>query len=258
MEIIRKYFWLGLGVSLALGAIFSLLGVYDSESVPLFKRFIFWTATMITGSVASALSGPWIINQALKDRHPVFHVLAIAAIISLPITIIVMLFTRGGSLAQPLISWAMQYYFVVLVSVVTTSGTYFVLWSQGRIGNANAKLPILGLEPTDGASDPTEKFLSRLPVAYRGAALYAVSSEDHYCRIHTSKGEELILLRLADAVRELDGADGLQTHRSWWVAKDGVADTRRDNGKLFLTLKSGGEAPVSRAYVGAVKDAGLV
>ena len=84
-----------------------------------------------------------------------------------------------------------------------------------------------------------------------------MSSEDHYLRIHTSRGEELILMRLADAVRELDGAAGVQVHRSWWVAKGGVADAKRDNGKLVLVLKSGTEVPVSRTYLTAAKEAGL-
>jgi DNA-binding LytR/AlgR family response regulator len=83
-----------------------------------------------------------------------------------------------------------------------------------------------------------------------------VESEDHYLRVHTSAGSELILMRLADAVRELSGIEGLQTHRSWWVAKQGLADVVKGDGKLVLKLKSGAEAPVSRTYLKAVKDAG--
>ena len=49
----------------------------------------------------------------------------------------------------------------------------------------------------------------------------------------------------------------MQVHRSWWVAKDGVSETRRDNGKLVLVLKNGTDVPVSRTYQAAAKDAGL-
>jgi DNA-binding LytR/AlgR family response regulator len=65
-------------------------------------------------------------------------------------------------------------------------------------------------------------------------------------------------MRIADAIRELATLDGLQTHRSWWVARDGLADTARANGKLVLKLKSGAEAPVSRTYLKAVKDKGWI
>ena len=105
------------------------------------------------------------------------------------------------------------------------------------------------------APSPVPGFLERLPAKYRGAALYAVSSEDHYLRVHTDRGEELILMRLSDAMRELEGADGLQTHRSWWVARDGVAEVARENGRQKIVLKSGVEAPVSRSFAAEVKAA---
>ena len=100
-------------------------------------------------------------------------------------------------------------------------------------------------------------FLKRLPVKYRTADLWAVSSEDHYLRVHTSLGSDLILMRLSDAEKELDSVDGLRVHRSWWVSRVGIKSARRDGGRVFLELRSGEEVPVSRSYQGAVKDAGL-
>lgn len=100
--------------------------------------------------------------------------------------------------------------------------------------------------------------MERLPAKYRSAKLYAVSSEDHYLRVHTSLGEALILVRLADAVELLEGADRLQVHRSWWVAGAGIEDVVRSNVKLVLKLKSGGAALVSRTYQKAAREAGLV
>jgi len=39
----------------------------------------------------------------------------------------------------------------------------------------------------------------RLPPKFRDADLYAINSEDHYVRIHSSAGEHMILMRLSDA-----------------------------------------------------------
>src|SRR5690606_15189181 len=64
------------------------------------------------------------------------------------------------------------------------------------------------------------RFLTRLPHRLKGAAIRAVEAEDHYLRVHTDQGSDLILMRLSDAVKELEGLDGAQTHRSWWVARD--------------------------------------
>jgi DNA-binding LytR/AlgR family response regulator len=142
-----------------------------------------------------------------------------------------------------------QYIYVVVVSAVLTTGG----WALDRLQEKSAVAPAGTAQP---ATAGAPAFADRLPVKFRAGTIYAVSAEDHYLRVHTSLGETMVLLRLADAVRELASLEGLQTHRSWWVAKQGLADASRGDGKVTLTLKSGGEAPVSRTYQKAVKDAG--
>jgi hypothetical protein len=105
-------------------------------------------------------------------------------------------------------------------------------------------------------SAPPPKFLARLPAKLQGAELYAVEAEDHYLRLHTSLGQDLILLRLADAIAELAGLEGAQTHRSWWVAKAAVTDVERGDGRATLTLKDGAEVPVSRGFARQLRAAG--
>ncbi len=105
-------------------------------------------------------------------------------------------------------------------------------------------------------SAPPPKFLERLPEKLRGGELYAVEAEDHYLRLHTSLGQDLILLRLADAIAELEGLEGAQTHRSWWVAKAAVTDVERGDGRATLTLKDGAEVPVSRGFARQLRAAG--
>ena len=75
-------------------------------------------------------------------------------------------------------------------------------------------------------------------------------------RAHTALGSELILLRLRDAMAELDGIDGLQVHRSWWVARHAVDDVRRDGRNVRLVLPGGLEAPVARANLAVLKQQG--
>ena len=104
------------------------------------------------------------------------------------------------------------------------------------------------------ASPP--KFLARLPPRLRGAEIYAVEAEDHYLRIHTSLGQDLILMRLSDAIGELEGVEGAQTHRSWWVAKDAVTAAERSDGRATLTLADGSEVPVSRGFAKPLRAAG--
>ena len=88
--------------------------------------------------------------------------------------------------------------------------------------------------------------------------MWAIEAEDHYLRLHTSKGRDLILLRLADAIDELDGIEGAQVHRSWWVARDAITDAKRGDGRATLTLKDGCEVPVSRTYAKIIRDLGWI
>jgi DNA-binding LytR/AlgR family response regulator len=103
---------------------------------------------------------------------------------------------------------------------------------------------------------PPPKFLERLPAKLKGAQIYAVEAEDHYLRLHTSLGQDLILLRLSDAIAELEGIEGAQTHRSWWVAREAVTGAERLDGRAVLTLRDGAEVPVSRGFARELRAAG--
>lgn len=250
MALIRKYFWLGAASVLGLGALFSFLGVYDSDALPFYQRYIFWTATMLSGTLATALAGPFVFDRLLAGRHTVLQLAAVAALISFPVWLVIGVFEASLTGAWPFNDLPLQYLRTFAVSMLVISGSYIAARALGMIGGP------AGGQPAERS--PVPGFLERLPGKYRGAALYAVSSEDHYLRIHTDRGEELILMRLSDAMRELDGADGLQTHRSWWVARDGVADVAREEGRQKLVLKSGASAPVSRSFAKTVREAGFL
>ncbi len=251
MALIRKYFWLGAGTSLGLGAIFAFLGVYDTDNLPFHMRYVFWTSTMVTGTAAAALAGPWVFDRLLPDRNLALQLALVAAFISLPIWVVILGFTAGLTGRWPFNDVPMQFLRIFAVSFIVVGGGYAGARMFGLIGGTAPG-------PSPAGASPVPKFLERLPAKYRGAELFAVSSEDHYLRIHTDRGEELILMRLSDAMRELEGADGLQTHRSWWVARHGVDDVSRDNGKQTLILKSGATAPVSRSFAKTVRDAGFL
>ena len=81
--------------------------------------------------------------------------------------------------------------------------------------------------------------------------------EDHYVRAHGPDGQSvLILMRMADAERELAGLDGTRVHRSWWVARDAVKDNRRSGRAVQLKLAGGLTAPVARDRLAALRREG--
>ena len=100
------------------------------------------------------------------------------------------------------------------------------------------------------------RILTRLPVHLQSSELYALSAEDHYVRVHTSKGDDIILMRLSDAILEAGDVEGLQVHRSWWVAQAAIAHIKSKGRNAEITLKNMRKVPVSRNALKLVRNMG--
>ncbi|MEM6666666.1 MAG: LytTR family DNA-binding domain-containing protein [Pseudomonadota bacterium] len=239
-------------IVVALAFAFTFLGVYDNGHQSFLERLLMWLLTISVGAISSIFIAPRVFDQPPCSSWPAWvQVPLAAAVIALPVTVAIILMEASDGSVAPIIYWPIQFVYVFVVSLVITIGGY-LLRSHEAAKDAEAAAP-------DGKEAATlDGFMDRLPPKYRRAELYAITSEDHYLRIYTSLGEELILMRLADAIRELSGADGQQVHRSWWVARAGVSDVVRENGKPVIVLPGGAKAPVSRTYQSAVKEAGLI
>lgn len=204
-----------------------------------------WMVEAVVGGLIGIAAGRWIVPVTWYRSRLWAAALLIAAVITAPITATVLgrlvIFERVP-LTWSLIGQIAPQSFAT--SLVMTAMAFLLLRRHPTQTHAAAV----------GAQPP--KFLARLPAQLAGAELYAVEAEDHYLRLHTSKGQDLILMRLADAIEELEGLEGAQTHRSWWVAKAAVADAERMDGRAMLTLKDGAEVPVSRGFAKALRSAG--
>lgn len=106
------------------------------------------------------------------------------------------------------------------------------------------------------APPPRPAILDRLPADRRGRILH-LSMQDHYVEVVTERGAHLVLMRLSDAIAETRGIEGLQIHRSHWVAQDAVVDSVRRGDRLMLRLINGTELPVSRSRLAGLREAGL-
>jgi len=233
---------------LIMSTIFSFLGVYDSNTMPLSQRLFFWGSTMSTGAATGLLFLQWVLEGPLAKKSILLKLIAISAIACAPVVIVLAAFSGGLTGGWPLYNWPLQYGMSFFIAIIVNAIGYVTLKAAGWIPSSNGS-------PIDDHASSSSQFLKRLPPKYLNADLYAISSEDHYVRVHTSCGEELILMRLGDALKELSRANGLQTHRSWWVAQAGIANTIAKNGKHSIVLKTGTVAPVSRSYSKAVRKA---
>jgi hypothetical protein len=112
-------------------------------------------------------------------------------------------------------------------------------------------------DPAPGSVAGEPRLCNRLPANLKGAEVYALEAEEHYTKIHTSKGNTLLLMRFSDAIVEMDPQPGLQVHRSFWVSRKAVERVARVDQRWVVRLRGGLEIPVSRSYRVTVQSAGL-
>ncbi|MDQ3125690.1 MAG: LytTR family transcriptional regulator DNA-binding domain-containing protein [Pseudomonadota bacterium] len=236
----------GLAVAGAAGGLLAFTGAFGTGDTSLAFRLTYWTPMMLTGALWGHLCSRLVERRIDLDRRPWLAVAALTLIISGPLSVMVWAITNRFFDNDRSINLAQLPDFVAPVLVVTAA--------------ISALNVFLGRTPVQTHAAPAgakpARFIDRLPFRLKGAAIRAVQSEDHYLRIHTDRGSDLILMRLSDALAELEGLEGAQTHRSWWVAKDAVRDVSRGDGRATLTLEGGVEAPVSRRYAKALRDSG--
>lgn len=236
----------GVGVAVGAGVVLALTGAFGTNIAPLWLRFAYWVPLILAGAVWAHLCSRMIERLVDPDEQPWLTVAALSAATAGPVVVLVWLVT--GLIFEGRIYPAERLvYFIGPVLVVTVAISAINVF-LGRSPPAQTHAGASGTAPA--------RFLDRLPPRLRGATLHAVQAEDHYLRLHTDRGSDLILMRLSDAVAELEGLEGARTHRSWWVARDAVRDATRSDGRATLTLEGGIVAPVSRRYAPDLRAAG--
>lgn len=86
-----------------------------------------------------------------------------------------------------------------------------------------------------------------------------LSAKDHLVEVVTDTGTEMLRMRLADAIENMEPVAGYCTHRSHWVAEDAVESVERvSSQKIFLVLSNGDRIPVSKKYRPTLEDAGII
>lgn len=235
----------GFAIAAAAGVVLALTGAFGVNQAPLWLRIAYWVPLMIVGGLWGHVCSNFISRWIDLDERPWVTVAALTLTISGPVALVVWAVTGPVFDGRPMPLEALPYFLGPVATVTVTVSAINVFL---------ARTPVQTHAAPAGAAPA--RFLDRLPPKLRGATIRAVQGEDHYLRVHTDRGSDLILMRLSDALTELEGLEGAQTHRSWWVAKDAVRDVDRGDGRAVLTLEGGLTAPVSRRYAKALREAG--
>ncbi|GGB26583.1 LytR family transcriptional regulator [Sphingomonas metalli] len=246
-----------LAVMVAIGLVLALLGPFGTFEASLAWRCVYWLS-LIVGGYFLYLPAMMLADRAAHrlDLPAGGLWAASCALASLPMTMVVWsVSAMGRAWRWPTVDQFVRAYAHVLV---IGGIACLVLWFVGqRRVRVEAAVPeaLAAAQAAPAPSAALPRFVDRLP-PHLGRDLLALEMEDHYVRAHTALGSTLILMRMRDAVAELDGAEGAQVHRSWWVARHAVAATRREGRNVRLALVNGAEAPVARDMAAALRVAG--
>ena len=236
-------------VLIGIVAILALSGPFGTEAqLTLSGRLGFWLLIVFVGFaigyLAGSVVGRWGSQRGLP--RPLTYMLAgIASGFSvLPVVLAINLTLLGSDISEPAYLLRQLVNCFVIAGVVTLNMAVFSK-SDGKAA------------PPAAGSDEPDRLIRRLPLEKRGR-LVSLSVNDHYVEVRTTRGTTSLLIRLKDAIDEVDRTEGLQIHRSHWVALQAIRQIKRVNGNVVTITEDGSELPVSRTYVPALKERGLL
>lgn len=239
-------------IPLGMAVFLTLIGAFGTDKLGMIKSFSYWIVSLLGGHFIATCLDYGITKLSLQNII-LEWILMFVSVSLIMIFFVWWLNSLFFEAPLNLISFNRLIVPVIVVSaamtIVYALAAKTPLQSHGHIMDKAAN-PIL--------NPPRPIIFDRLEPRFQQAEIFAVQAEDHYLKIYTSKGETMILMRLMDAVMALEGIEGTQVHRSWWVAKSAISQTLRHQGRTIFALKSGLRVPISRRYIQALKDMGWV
>lgn len=226
---------------MALGALLSFLRPFGTDDLSFWVGTGYWMGLFLAGFMG--ILAVDIASLTIAKRLPYMPRLIIYGIVVTALTSVIVILFHNISGWQAIL---LTFFQTAVISSIVILVREFL--SQSEASKSNI-----------GAIDTREKtcrLKERLPLHLQSSTIYALNVEDHYVRVITSSGEHLLLMRLSDAIVEMEPILGLTTHRSWWVAKDGVERINKTGRTKTIVLKSGGVAMVSRSGGKILKEAG--
>jgi len=247
----------------AIGVFLGVIGPFGSfNGGPVELRIFFWVVNFWVGFIIIATAVRLAIRAAIRLDVPVWFAISVGvAIGAFPLGLIVSLFSAHfwpGNHGH--MSRFYEWYGQTLAISEPCSWAFYLFRSRLERQAAELAGPApAAVAPTPPAAppapSPTADFLDRLPPRL-GRELLCLQMEDHYVRAHTARGSDLILIPLKQAAAELGAIEGMQVHRSWWVARAAVRAAVTNGRNTALELTNGVVVPVSRASVAPLKAAG--
>ena len=236
-----------------------VIGPFGSYKANFFTRVVYWTLLFGVGGLTlwPSVVGAMVLGPR-KGLPPLFSGTAAVLVACVPLAAVS---AAGCYLFWPVHASGigpLEWY--GLTTVVVLPGVAGLLWLE------LARSDVLpgGLRPTPVTAPGVardEQVPTRAPATsplpdHLLAAAHCLQMEDHHVRIHLRGRSVLHHAGMGRVVDAVDGRDGLQVHRSWWVAREAVRGWWRDGRSVTLILADGLRVPVARHRVATLRAHG--
>lgn len=263
----------GLGIGLSAAVVLAVLGAMNTGQAPFGYRLLYWASVILPGSLLGIFVQTAVRAWGALHGRRWTEIAVVALLVSVPHTFMVIVATALFFGLDAITPGVVVFFglTVLMVALVLTTINHLAAPPAAdrfpatapdvpavRQVEARDPQPEIAPAPHDQPSLPAlpELIAEKLPVRLRQARLIAIEAEDHYLRVHTDAGSNLVLMRMTDACALLPEAAGARVHRSWWAARAAVETLARREGKAELTLQGGLTVPVSRAMLASLRDQG--
>jgi MFS family permease len=244
---IARRWGIDLAILIAIGLLMGFLGPFGSGHIPVVTAYVYWMICMVGGGLIGVVA-----DELLSAHLPGIwrRVVAVSLLIT-PLVTLLVLTTQHLLMGQPF-GWThyLKLLWQVWPILLAVMAVRALVWRRPPVRVETRTVIAAPLPEAEAA------FRRRLSAKRRGARLIAVEAHDHYLKVHTDAGAELVTLRFSEALDELALAHGWRVHRSWWVSADAVQAVRWRRGAGEICLIHDLTAPVSRTYASVLKQAG--
>jgi len=239
-----------LGLMALIGLFFAMVGPFNTDREAFVLRLVYWIGLMVCGGFLGLLADQ--IQTRLNSPLRSGWRLVGNSVLVTPVQAGAVVMGEVYIFSNP-VSWLL--YLNLLPAVLVIGLAAFSLLYLVRLVMTRPA-PVPQSDPAD-ATPSEDLWQDKLPARLRRARLVALQAEDHYVRVHTEAGSDLVLMRFSDAVALASATQpGLRLHRSWWAAADAVQSVTYNRGSGQAVLTGDLTAPVSRTYYPALRDAG--
>ena len=233
-----------LAVATAVGAFLGVVGPYGSFfNGPLGIRLAYWIGVTWIGAVVFGVAVRLSLAAGRRLGAPDWFMAAVAALLGAAV--------QAAIVAQVAVAlWThlktftpFIWYAQCLAISIPLVAAYLLM--RPRLLGPGVEVPALtSPEPPGSAAEP------------RPGEVVCLRMEDHYVRVHTLAGSRLVAGPFERVIAGLGNQEGMRVHRSWWVARAAVVGVVADGRNLRLELSGGLSAPISRASVARLREAG--